>query len=390
MDTLSPPLGVNTQPRSGATRQSDGIVLARSVRVRRRVRALAPVVLVGRVESNMTRYVVIGAGAIGGAIAGLLAETGSDVVAVARGAHAATIIERGLTVRMPERSFTVPVRCVTRPSELTLGLDDVLLLSTKTHQAESALRQWVDTPVVDGSATAGTAGELLPILTALNGVSSEGMALRFFDRVVGVCVWMPAVHLEPGEVIVRGTPLRGTFHLGTVPADRDESVLLDGIERDWTAAGFRIVRPDDVMPWKYRKLVSNIGNAFQALVGANGSTGALVAAAQDEARTVLDAARVEVTDDATEAAERAESGLRIEDVPGQPNELGGSSWQSLARGTGDIETDYLNGEIALIARRNGIEAPINAGISRLARQAAAVGRPPGSISSAELARALGL
>jgi len=77
-------------------------------------------------------------------------------------------------------------------------------------------------------------------------------------------------------------------------------------------------------------------------------------------------------------------------VPGQTEALGGSSWQSLARGTGDIETDYLNGEIALIARRLGIEAPINAGIARLARRAAADGQAPGAITAEALAGLLGL
>ncbi len=338
----------------------------------------------------MTRYVVIGAGAIGGATAGLLADAGIDVVAVARGAHAAAIAEQGLRVRTPERTFTVPIRCVTDPSSLQLGTGDVLVLATKTHQADVALRQWVDVPVVDGDATVGTAGELLPILTALNGVVSEEMALRYFERVIGVCVWMPAAHIEPGEVIVRGTPIPGTFHIGTVPAGRDESALLDAVERDWTAAAMRIVRPDDVMPWKYRKLVSNLGNAFQALLGAGGSARDLVRAAEDEARTVLDVAGIDVIDDEAEAAERAASGLRITEVPGQQEPLGGSTWQSLARGTGDIETDYLNGEIALIARRHGVDAPINAGIARLARRAAAEGQAPGAITAEALAAELGL
>ena len=344
---------------------------------------------VGSVRA-VTRYVVIGAGAIGGAVAGLLADVGVDVVAVARGAHAAAIRERGLTVRTPDRTFTVAVPCVTNPDELTLHPDDVLVLSTKTHQAEAALRQWVDEPVVDGGETVGSAGELLPILTALNGVSSEAMALRYFERVIGVCVWMPAGHLEPGEVIVRGSPIGGTFHVGAFPADRDETTLLDRIEHDWTLAGLRIVRPHDVMPWKYRKLISNMGNAFQALVGPNGAPGALVRQAEDEARTVLAAAGIEVIDDEEEAAERATSGLRIVTVPGQPDELGGSSWQSLARGTGDIETDYLNGEVALIARLHGLDAPINAALARLSRRAAAEGRAPGELTPQALAEQLGL
>jgi 2-dehydropantoate 2-reductase len=65
--------------------------------------------------------------------------------------------------------------------------------------------------------------------------------------------------------------------------------------------------------------------------------------------------------------------------------LGGSTWQSLARGTGDIETDYLNGEIVLLAHRIGTTAPINARLARLGRRAADTGARPGHLSPEALA-----
>ena len=45
---------------------------------------------------------------------------------------------------------------------------------------------------------------------------------------------------------------------------------------------------------------------------------------------------------------------------------GGSTWQSLARGTGTIETDYLNGEIALLGRLHGVPTPVNAALQAIA------------------------
>ena len=60
---------------------------------------------------------------------------------------------------------------------------------------------------------------------------------------------------------------------------------------DLMAANFDVPTPDDVMAWKYRKLISNIGNVFQALVARNGDWRPLVAAAEAEARRVLDACR---------------------------------------------------------------------------------------------------
>lgn len=338
----------------------------------------------------MTRYVVIGAGAVGGTIAGRLAKEGNDVVAVARGPHLAALRANGLRLRTPDFDVRVHISVVAGPDELTLHHDDVLILTTKTHQAETALAQWSSAPVEAGATS--TAGRTLPILTAQNGVASEVMALRYFDRVYGVCVWAPTVHLQPGEVIARGTPDSATLHISRFPADRAHGTDQDFLQRlaaVFAAAGLQIRLPDDVMPWKYRKLISNIGNAFQALIGPDGSSDGLASAARKEARAVLAAAGIEVTADEVEAAARSRS-FRVAEVPGAPERLGGSSWQSLVRGTGSIETDYLNGEVALIARRHGLAAPVNAGVAARARQAAQDGMRPGDISASELAAYLGL
>ena len=49
---------------------------------------------------------------------------------------------------------------------------------------------------------------------------------------------------------------------------------------------------------------------------------------------------------------------------------GSSSWQSLARGTGSIEADYLNGEITLLGRLHGVPTPVNAMLQDVANDMA--------------------
>ena len=66
------------------------------------------------------------------------------------------------------------------------------------------------------------------------------------------------------------------------------------VPADWTAANYDVPLPTDVMPWKYRKLISNLGNIFQALVHGNGDTGPLAARADAEARAVLAGAGIAV------------------------------------------------------------------------------------------------
>ena len=338
--------------------------------------------------SAVARYVLIGAGAIGGGIGARLHQAGHDVVLVARGEHLRSLQEHGLRLRTPEEDVRLRLPAVAASEEITLTGDDVLVLATKTHQAPDALASWADVEVAGG----GTAGERLPLLTALNGVASEDMALRYFARVYGVCVWMWAAHLTPGEVVLEGVPVSGVFHIGRVPvasADAADQMLLEELHQDWTAARLKVVLPPDVMPWKFRKLLTNAGNAVQALVGRQRGAGELVRAAEGEGRSVLDAAGIDYTSDEEEAAARADS-FTVKPVPGMPEFVGGSTWQSLSRGTGNVETDYLNGELVRIARQHGMAAPINAQLAALARRAARRGQAPGELSVHQLAELLGL
>ena len=164
------------------------------------------------------RYVIVGAGAIGGTVGGVLARAGIPTVLVARGRHAETLAADGLTLRTPDGTFHTPVTAVSGAEQLRLTSDDVLVFTTKTQQLDAALQEWVDQPVHGPDGVVGTAGDLLPVMTALNGVAAEEKALRYFRQVFGVCVWLPAVHLEPGEVIVRSWPVVGQFHIGRWPA----------------------------------------------------------------------------------------------------------------------------------------------------------------------------
>lgn len=327
------------------------------------------------------RYVIIGAGAIGAGIGGLLAEAGSDVLLVARGDHLAAMRERGLTIRTPDTTFTCRPAVAATPAEAGLRTDDVLVLATKTHQAADALATWADAPVHENGAVVGTAGERLPLLTALNGVASEEIALRWFARVYGVCVWMPAMLAGPGEVIVRCAPVRAILHVARYPAsladDGDEG-LLRLVAEDWGRAGIEVPTPDDVMPWKYRKLLGNLGNAVQALLGDGGEGEDVTEAARAEAREVYEAAGIALNSEESERESRGR--LVAGPVAGAPEQMGGSTWQSLQRSSGSAETDYLNGEIVTIAHRVGRRAPVNAALARMMRAAAAQRSKPGAVT----------
>jgi len=329
----------------------------------------------------VTRYVVVGAGSVGGVIAGRLGQYGVEVLVVARGSNAHALRTTGLTIRDPDGTTTVETPVVTAASDAHLTTDDVLVFVTKTHQLAEALLQWVDQPVHDASGeVVGTAGELLPVLTALNGVEAERLALRFFRQVYGVCVWLPAMRTEPGEFVLRIGPVSGIFIVGRY--GQGGNGILEAVKADWEKATFHVHVVDDVMAWKHRKLLSNLGNAVQALLGADRED-EMYEETRDEGLRVYEAAGITIPSSEEERAWRGDH-FRDRPVAGVDRELGGSTWQSLERGSGDIETDYLNGEIVRIARSVGVEAPINEALQRLARRAAAERRPPGSFTVDEI------
>ncbi|MEU9009186.1 2-dehydropantoate 2-reductase N-terminal domain-containing protein [Streptomyces sp. NPDC048479] len=324
------------------------------------------------------RYIIIGAGAIGGTIGGRLAGAGHEVVLVARGAHFEALRTNGLRLTTAEGTSTHRLPVVDRPGALELRPDDVLFLSVKTQDSTVALEDWAAQPVDGG----GTAGELLPLVCAQNGVESERLALRRFRRVYGMCVYLPASYIEPGSVSALCAPLTGILHLGRYPSGTDETALR--ISADLEKSGLLAPVVPDVMRWKYAKLTNNVANAVEATTGviADEDGVRLARRATAEARAVLAAAGIEVVSDAEQKEFRSDK-IRFDPLDGSKRG-GGSSWQSLNRGTGTIEADYLNGEIALVGRIHGVPTPVNDVLQRVANGFAREGRAAGSMSLAEL------
>ena len=77
------------------------------------------------------RFVIAGAGAIGGYIGAQLAKAGADVVLFARGPHLRAMEERGLRVVSPDGDFEV--RPAVTGDLATIGTADVVFLGVKAH-----------------------------------------------------------------------------------------------------------------------------------------------------------------------------------------------------------------------------------------------------------------
>lgn len=315
------------------------------------------------------RFVVVGAGAVGGVVGARLAQHGHDVSLVARGDHFEAIRTDGLRVLDPERETTLRLPATDDPSTLDIGSDDVVLLAVKGQDTEAALATLLTAAPPD-----------VTVACLQNGVTNERRALRRFDHVLGVVVMLPAGFYEAGTVIAYSSPVTGILDVGRYPAGVDERA--EALAHAWNTSGFvSEVRPD-VMRWKYRKLVMNLTNAAEAACGPEARFGELASMALAEAEECFAAAGIDVaTED--EDRERRRDVLQLEGV-GDVAWKAGSSWQSLARRTGTIEADELNGEIVLLGRLHGVPTPANALLQRVAHRLARDRAEPGTLSEADL------
>jgi 2-dehydropantoate 2-reductase len=314
------------------------------------------------------RWIVIGAGAVGGTIGGRLHHGGAEVTLVARGAHGAAIRDGGLLLRDPDGEERLPIPCVEAPGDVGWGPDDVVVLATKTQDAAAAL---------DGVAAATTE---VPVVCATNGVEAERLALRQFPEVHGMCVMLPAAHLEPGVVEASSAPCSGILDVGLTGGGHD-AVDVD-LAAALRAGRFEAEPEPEVMRRKRAKLLLNLANVLDAACGPDPAIGPVVRAAREEGVAAFEAAGLPFASEEEDRARRGDH-LRMRPIDGK-RRGGGSTWQSLARGTGSTEADYLNGEIVLLGRQHGVATPVNLGLQRLARHLAATRTPPGSMGPDEL------
>jgi 2-dehydropantoate 2-reductase len=309
------------------------------------------------------RYIVIGAGAVGGTIGARLFQGGHEVVLVARGAHYEALRDDGLRFITPDSTEVLDIQAADGP--VPPRDDDVLILATKSQDTISALDPWP---------------RHLPVVCAQNGVDNERTVLRRFERVYGMCVWLPASHLEPGVVAAYGHPYSGMLHVGRYPQGVDDTS--GQLTTDLNKSRLVGLDVSDVMRWKYGKLLGNLGNAVDALCGRTSGCETLHEQARAEGTAVLEEAGIPYTTPREQAEVR---GSKVDQHPIEGlARTGGSSWQSLARGSGSIEADYLNGEIVLVGREYGIPTPANEVLQREANRHAREKLPPHSLSAAQL------
>jgi thiosulfate/3-mercaptopyruvate sulfurtransferase len=327
----------------------------------------------------MSRYIIIGAGGVGVTFAAELQRAGRDVVLVARGAQLEFLRAGKLRYSRPDGARYLDLPAAADPAEVELRPDDVLVLATKTQDAEAAIADWAWRPVRHPDGKPRPAGSSIPLVTTQNGLETERIALRHFAAVLGGVLWVPATYLRAGEVISAGAPAAGVLWLGAYPAGTHPR--LAAIADDLRAADVEVQVVEDILRWKAAKLLASATFVLAGLYRGGELRDRAGQLLREEARQVLTAAGYGIADVAAETT--ADLG-RFAAAPVPGREPGGNStWQSFSRSS-TLETDFLNGEIVLTARLAGRTAPANEAVAERARQAWRDGVEPGSLGEDDL------
>jgi len=331
----------------------------------------------------VTRYVIIGAGAVGVTLAAELQRAGEDVVLAARGAQLAALRAGTMRYVRPDGTRILDLPSVGGPAELDLTADDVLVLATKSQDVEQAAADWAWRPVAQAGGGYRTAAASLPVVTLQNGLDAERTLLRRFATVLGGVLWIPATYVRPGEVISAAAPAVGVLWLGAYPdpaGPPEHAELLDAVATAFRAAAFETQVVPDISRWKAAKLLGSTTFVLDALYEPGELRDRAAALLREEAREILTAAGQPIAD------VTAESTLDLSRFTVQPIdgvERGSSSWQSLTR-SGSLETDFLTGEVVLAARLIGRRAPASSAVLDRAHRAQLDGTPARSLSTGDL------
>jgi 2-dehydropantoate 2-reductase len=311
------------------------------------------------------KIAIIGAGAIGSVVGGLLSKAGGDVTLIGRKPHVDAIKQNGLILDGESKKTVIKVKA----AENLDFKPDLALLTVKAQDVESSVRK----------VKLFLSGAL--VVTMQNGVQGDDQAARLLGKgnIISGVVTFNSQFLEPGKALYSIPFSKTALLIGEPFGNKGNrlqtiSALLD------KAIGTDI--SEDIHAAHWTKLIWNLQTAVPAVTGFSYQDSyqypqvrELIINLLKEGLKVIKAAGIKTIDIPGFPMEPIETMAR-ESLPivstllkKKAESLGkvpvlGSTLQSIKRGT-STEVDYLNGEIVNLGKKKGIPTPVNSLIVEL-------------------------
>ena len=288
---------------------------------------------------------VLGAGALGCAIGGVLAEGGCEVTLVTRNAaHVDAMNRDGLLLVEDGVERSVKVRATTDCADLEpMDLVIVLVKSFDTRRAIGAASSIVGPDTV--------------VMSLQNGLGHEDelIAVVGRERVMAGKTYVGGVLLAPGKVRI------GVKDKETLIGELDGTVSFraQAVAKAFEAAGLRCIVSDNILGTMWDKLLVNV--ATGALAGITGLTYGDLYAVPEIEQTALAAVAEAIAVAQAQGVRLSMTDPRqpwLKASAGLPPQFKTSMLQSLEKGS-VTEVDFINGAVVRQGEKLGVPTPVN-------------------------------
>lgn len=288
---------------------------------------------------------MLGSGALGSSIGGVLTEAGLEVYLIDPWAeHVNAMNREGLKIREGSSERAVKVRAATDCRGI--GTADLILVLVKSYHTKEAIEN--ADPII---------GDKTMVLSFQNGLGNEDILAEVVgkERVIGGRTFAGGVLLGPGHVIA-GRKGKQTY-IGELGGRITERV--NEIARQFNQAGLETIISSNIIGIMWDKLLINVATGalsgitrlpYGGLYKVKEVMGCAVEAVS-EAIAVAKAMGVELTiTDPKEIWFKAAEKL--------PPEFKASMLQDIEKGS-RTEIDSINGSVVRLGERHGVPTPVN-------------------------------
>ena len=293
------------------------------------------------------KFVILGAGGVGGYYGGLLARNGHTVSMLARTANLAALKERGIEVRMPGETFTAPVQASDNVKDF--GAVDCVLLAVKNYSlAEIA-------PAATVLAEQGAL--IVPLLNGVEVVDRLVAAGVPRTQLIGGLTAISAIRVAPG-VFERRSPFQRVVLGELAGSPPEHAQRIAAIVQAFRGAGIDAEVSKDITAdlWRKFAFIASMAAACGLSRTAIGPLRAtplgqlLIERAVREVVAVARARKVALADDEAERTMKTMNGLPDAMKPSLLIDL------EAERPT---EIDDLSGAVSRLGKAAGVETPVH-------------------------------
>jgi len=288
---------------------------------------------------------VLGSGALGSSIGGVLTEAGLEVYLIDPWTeHVNAMNKQGLKIREGSSERAVKVRAATECQGI--GLADLILVLVKSYHTKEAIKNAC--PII---------GDKTVLLSFQNGLGNEDILAEVIgkERVIGGRTFAGGVLLSPGHVIA-GRKGKQTY-IGELDGRTTERV--NEIARQFNQAGLETIISSNIIGIMWDKLLINVAT------GALSGITRLPYGGLYQVKEVMDCA-VEAVSEAIAVAKAMGVELTITDpkkiwlkaAEKLPPEFKASMLQDIDKGS-RTEIDSINGSVVRLGEKHGIPTPVN-------------------------------